>query len=195
MIIDIKLDGIDNVIAAMRPELYRKAVKKTINDLMTRSSNAAKRKVRERYNIKAKALSRYISVRKASGSNYEAKISVNSRRVSLFHFINKGSISSSITTKKRIGKRPVKVKVLKQGGAHKLRHAFVIIGKSGNIGIFERVVGVKSNTGKDKIRRLNTVGPAKMFDKVGVPLMEQYVDENTQRIFKQNFDYYIGKVR
>jgi integrase len=194
MIIDVKLEGLDEALAVLRPELYNKAVRKTINDLMTRSSNSAKRKVRERYNIKAKQLNRYIKVRKASGNNLEAKLSAMSRDASLFHFINKGSISSSLKSKRR-GKRPVKIKVLKQGGTHALRHAFVMIGKNGNIGIFERVVGVKSSTGKDKIRRLNTTGPAKMFDKAGVPEMQKYVDENTGRIFQQNFNYYIGKAK
>ena len=194
MIVDIHLEGSDKLLAALRPDLHQKAVRKTINDLMTRSSNAAKRKVRERYNIKAKQLNRYIKVRKASGNNLEAKLSAMSRDASLFHFINKGSISSSLKSKRR-GRRPVKIKVLKQGGTHALRHAFVMIGKSGNIGIFERVVGVKSSTGKDKIRRLNTTGPAKMFDKAGVPEMQKYVDDNTGRIFKQNFNYYIGKVK
>jgi len=194
MIVDIHLEGSDKLLAALRPDLHQKAVRKTINDLMTRSSNAAKRKVRERYNIKAKQLNRYIKVRKASGNNLEAKLSAMSRDASLFHSINKGSISSSLKSKRK-GKRPVKIKVLKQGGTHALRHAFVMIGKSGNIGIFERVVGVKSSTGKDKIKRLNTTGPAKMFDKAGVPEMQKYVDENTGRIFKQNFNYYIGKVK
>jgi len=195
MIIDVKLKGLDKTLASLKPDIANRAIRKTINDLMTRSSNAAKRRVRERYNIKVKQLNRYIKVRKASGHNLEARISVMSRDMSLFNFISKSSISSSITVKKRRGRQPVKIKVLKQGGTHALRHAFVMIGKSGNIGIFERVVGVKSSTGKDKIRRLNTTGPAKMFDKVGVPEMQKYVDENMGRIFKQNFDYYLGKVK
>jgi len=195
MIVEVKLEGIDEALAVLRPDVVQKTARKTLNDLMIRSSNAAKRKVRERYNIKAKQLNRYIKVRKASGNNLEAKLSAMSRDTSLFHFISKSSISSSITAKKRRGRRPVKIKVLKQGGAHALRHVFVMIGKNGNIGIFERVVGVKSNTGKDKIRRLNTTGPAKMFDKAGVPEMQKYVDDNTGRIFKQNFNYYIGKVK
>jgi len=192
MIVDIKLEGIDKALAALRPELYQKAIRRTINDLMARSSNKAKRDVRQRYNIKAKQLNRYIKVRKASGNNLEARLSAMSRDASLFHFINKSSISSSLKSKRR-GKRPVKIKVLKQGGTHALRHAFVMIGRSGNIGIFERVVGVQSSTGKDKIRRLNTTGPAKMFDKAGVPAMQKYVEDNTHRVFQQNFDYYIGK--
>lgn len=194
MIVKVDLHGIYELSSALRPDLYRKAMRKTINDLMTRSSNTAKKHVRSRYNIKVKQLNRYINVRKASGNNLEARFSVRSRRVSLFNFISKSSISSSIKSKRR-GRRPVKVKVLKQSDMHELRHAFVMIGKSGNIGIFERVVGVKSSTGKDKIKRLNTVGPVKMFEKEGVPLMQRYVDENSSRIFKQNFDYYIGRVK
>jgi len=195
MTVIIDIEGLDKALLGFKLDIANKTIRKTLNDLMTRSSNTAKRKVRERYNIKAKQLNRYIKVRKASGNNLEAKLSAMSRDASLFHFINKSSISSSIKSKRRSGRRPVKIKVLKQGGTHALRHAFVMIGKSGNIGIFERVVGVKSSTGKDKIRRLNTTGPAKMFDKAGVPEMQKYIDENTGRIFKQNFNYYIGKIK
>ena len=192
MIVTIDLEGLDKALATLRPDVAQKTMRKTINDIMTRSSNAAKRKVRERYNIKAAQLNRYINVRKVSGNSLEARLSAMSRDVSLFNFINKSSISSSLKSKRK-SRRPVKIKVLKQSGTDTLRHAFVMIGKNGNIGIFERVVGRKSSTGKDKIRRLNTTGPAKMFDKAGVPEMQKYADENTNRIFAQNFNYYIGK--
>lgn len=194
MIVTVDLEGLDKALATLRPDVAQKTMRKTINDIMTRSSNAAKRKVRERYNIKTTQLNRYIKVGRASGTNLEAKLSVRSRDASLFNFINKSSISSSLKSKRK-GKRPVKIKVLKKGGTHALKHAFVMIGKSGNIGIFQRVVGVKSSTGKDKIRRLNTAGPAKMFDKAGVQEMQKYADENTNRIFAQNFNYYIGKAK
>jgi len=193
MIVEVKLEGIDEALAVLRPGIAKKTMIRTLNDIMTRSTTKAKRKVRERYNIKAKQLNRYVKAGKADGTDLEAKLSVMSRDVSLFHFINRSSISSSLKSKRK-GRRPIKVKVLKQGGTHVLRHAFLMIDKQGDIGIFERVVGVKSDkTGKDKIIRLNTTGPAKMFDKAGVPEMQKYVDDNTGRIFKQNFDYYIGK--
>lgn len=198
MIVEVKLEGIDEAIAVLRPDLHQKAVRKTINDLMTRSSNAAKRKVREHYNIKAKQLNRYIKVRKASGNNLEAKLSARSREASLFHFLYGEKI---LKVGRRAKKNPVRVKVLKQNGVTRLRHAFIMKGANGNIGIFERLVGVKATKGKakekgeDAIIRLDTTGLVKMFDKVGVPEMQKYVDDNTDRIFKQNFDYYIGKVK
>lgn len=193
MIVRADLSGLDKLLLALDPALSKKVINRTLNDLMVRGSNQGKKKVRERYNLKAKQLDRYVKTRRASVTNLEAKLSVMSRSVSLFNFVSKSSISSNIHAKRRTGRRPVKVKVLKVSGTSALHHAFVMIGKSGNIGIFERVVGKKSSTGKAKIKRLSTVGPASMFDKEGIPEMQKYVDENSARIFKTNFNFYIGK--
>lgn len=195
MIVNADLSGLDKLLLALDPKLTKKVINRTLNDLMVQGSNAGKKKVRERYNIKSKQLNRYIKTRRASVNNLEARFSVMARSVSLFNFINKSSISSNIHAKRRKNKRPVKVKVIKSGSAHELRHAFTMIGKNGNIGIFERVSSEKSSTGKDKIKRLNTTGPSKMFELEGIPEMQSYVDENSGRIFKSNFNYYIGKVK
>jgi hypothetical protein len=192
VIVDVHLEGLDKALASLRPDVANKAMRRTINELMSQSKTAASKKVRERYNIKAKKLNNYINVRKASGNYLEAKLSVRSRNVSLFNFLY-GETSPKLG--RRVKGKPVKVKILKTSGVHKLHHAFVMIGKSGNIGIFERVVGVKSSTGKDKIKRLNTVGPAKMFEKVAVPEMQKLVDEKVGTTFERNFNYYIGKVK
>lgn len=194
MIVTANLTGLDKLLLALDPKLSKKVINRTLNDLMVQGSNKGKKKVRERYNIKAKQLNRYVKVRRASVNNLEAKFSVMSRSVSLFNFVNKGSISSSLGTKRRKGRRPVKVKVIKANGMSKLDHAFIMIGKSGNIGIFERVVGQRSSTGKDKIKRLNTLGPTSMFDKEGIPEMQKYVDDNSARLFKTNFNFYVGKM-
>jgi len=192
MIVTVDIQGIDKALATLRPDIAQKAMNRTLNDLMTRGKTQATRKVRERYAIKARQLNNYISVRRSSGNNLEARLSVRSRSVSLFHFLY-GEKSPKLG--KRAKGKPVRVKILKQSGVHRLRHAFIMRGKSGNIGIFERVIGVKSSTGKDKIKRLNTVGPSKMFEKVGVDEMQKYAGENANRIFAQNFNYYIGKVK
>ena len=190
MTVTVDLEGLDKALAALRPDIAQKAINRTLNDIMARGKTQATRKVRDRYSIKARQLNNYISVRKSSTRNLEVRLSVRSRNVSLFHFLY-GEKTPKLG--KRAKGKPVRVKILKQLGVHRLRHAFVMRGKSGNIGIFERVVGVKSSTGKDKIKRLNTVGPAKMFEKVGVDEIEKYADENANRIFSQNFNYYIGK--
>jgi len=198
MIVEVKLEGIDEALAVLRPDVANKAIRRTINELMSQSKTAASKKVRERYNIKAKKLNNYINVRKASGNYLEAKLSVRSREVSLFHFLY-GEKTPNMG--RRSKKKPVRIKVLKQAGVHRLRHAFIMKDKSGNIGIFQRLVGVKATKGKakekgeDTIIRLNTTGPAKMFDKVGVSEMQKLVDEKAGTIFERNFNYYIGKVK
>ena len=192
---DISLSEMHKLLSVLDPKSFEKTVNRTINDLTIQGTNAAKKQVRDRYNIKAKQLSRYIRTHKSRVGNLEASINVRTRSVSLFNFIQRGSISSSINSKRRVRKRPVKVKILKGAGAHKLRHAFLMMGRNNNIGIFERVQGVQTAKGTDKIRRLNTVGPSKMFEKAGVPIIEKYVEDNTARIFRNNFDFYIGRMK
>lgn len=193
MIVKANLSGFDKLILALDPKLNKKVINRTINDLMVQGSNAGKRKVTKHYNLKSKQLDRYVKTRKSTTGDLEATFFIKARSVSLFNFINKSSISSSIGAKRRKSRRPVKVKVVKANGTSALRHAFVMIGKNGNIGIFERVVGKKSSTGKDKIKRLNTAGPSSMFYKEGIPEMQEYVDDNSARLFKKNFDFYVGK--
>ena len=196
MIVDVKLEGIDEALSALRPELYNKAMRRTLNDLMAIGKTQATKKVRERYNIKAKQLNRYIKVRKASGNNLEARLSVRSREISLYHFLY-GEKTPKMG--RRAKGKPVRVKVIKQEGVKRLRHAFIMRGKNGNIGIFERLVGVKATKGKaaekgeDKIIRLNTTAFAKMFDNIGVKEMQKYADDNANKVFERNFNYYIGK--
>lgn len=196
MIVSVTGKGMDKLMLALDPRLSQKTLNRTLNNLMVQGSNAAKRKVRERYNIKPKQLNRYITTYRSTPANgLEASINVRSRSASLFNFIHRSSISSSINAKRRSKRKPVKIKVLKGGGTHKLRHAFVMMGKNSNIGIFERVPGVKTAKGTAKIKRLSTIGPSKMFEKEGVPIMQKYVDDNAARIFKNNFDFYIGKAK
>lgn len=195
MVVSVTGKGMDKLMLALDPRLSKKTLNRTLNNLMVQGANAAKKEVRTRYNIKAKQLNKYIKTHRSDVRGLEASINVRSRSVSLFNFIQRSSISSSISAKRRSKRKPVKVKVLKGGGAHKLRHAFVMMGKNNNIGIFERVPGVKTSKGTDKIKRLSTIGPSKMFEKEGVPIMQKYVDDNAARIFKNNFDFYIGKAK
>jgi len=188
--VDFKLSGLDRLVLALDAKLTKKVVNRTLNNLIDRGTTAGKKKVREKYNIKAKNLGRYIKGKKSNPNSLEASISVNTRTVSLFNFINAGNIKSKLGATRR-GRTPVKVKIIRTAGAHKLSHAFVMIGKGGNIGIFENVRGVKTSSGKNKIKRLNTVGPSKMFESEGVPIMQKYIDDNAARIFKQNFNFYI----
>ncbi len=196
MIVDVKLEGIDKALAVLRPDIAQKAMNRTLNDLMAKGKTQATRKVRERYNIKASKLKTYLSVKKSSRSRLEARLSVRSREVSLYHFLY-GEKTPKMG--RRAKAKPVRIKVLRQAGAHRLRHAFIMRGASGNIGIFARLVGVKATKGKaaekgeDRIIRLNTTGPAKMFDKVGIKEMQKCVDDNANKVFERNFNYYIGK--
>ena len=192
MEVDFKLSGLDRLMLALDAKLTKQVVNRTLNDLATRGVNAGKKEVLKKYNIKSKKLSSYIKATKSNPNNLKAFINVKARHVSLFNFINSGNIKSSIKAKRR-GRKLVKVKIIKGSSDHEFKHAFLMIGASKNIGIFENVRGVKTSEGKNKIRRLSTVGPTNMFQTEGVPVMEEYINKNSARIFKTNFNYYIDK--
>jgi len=194
MIAKVDLQGLDSIMQSLDPSVIKKATKRTLDELMRGGMTAAQKEVTSHYNMKTSDLKRYIGSRIVARDGSEVSVSIRSMQyVSMFNFINKASIQSSINRKYKKGKSKVKVKIIKGGGVHTFRHAFVMIGKSGNIGIFERVRGVKSSTGNAKITRLNTVGPIGMFQKIGLPIIQKYVDDKTSDIFRRNLSFYMDQ--
>lgn len=194
MIVKIDMTGQEEILNSVSPLVAKKAIRRTIKEVMSAGMNAGQREVTKVYNLKSSQLKRYIGNRVVSKDGLEISFSVRSRSyVSLFNFINKSSISSSLKRKNKNSRSKVKVKIIKGGGVHTFRHAFVMIGKSGNIGIFERVRGVKSSTGNDKIVRLNTVGPIGMFESKGIPVVQEHVTSNAADVLSRNLKYYMSK--
>ncbi len=194
MIVTIDMTGQEALLKAVNPNTAKKAIKRTLKELMSSAMTAGQKEVTKTYNLKTSQLKRYIGSRVVSNAGLEVSVSIRSKGyVSMFNFINKASIQSSLTRKNKNSKGKVKVKIIKGGGAHTFRHAFVMIGKSGNIGIFERVRGMKSSTGNDKITRLNTVGPIGMFEKVGLPIIQDHVTSRASDVLKRNLAFYMSK--
>ncbi len=194
MIVKVDMTGAADLLKAVNPTVAKKALKRTLKEVMTSGINAGQREVTKTYNLKSSQFKRYINNRVVSKDGLEVSVSIRSRSyVSLFNFINKSSIQSSLTRKNKNTKSKVKVKIIKGGGAHTFRHAFVMIGKSGNIGIFERVRGVKSSSGADKIKRLNTIGPITMFEAKGLPVIQEYVTSKSMDVLSRNLSYYMSR--
>lgn len=194
MIVKVDMTGADDLLKSVNPTVAKKALKRTLKEVMTGGINAGQREVTKTYNLKSSQFKRYINNRVVSKDGLEVSVSIRSRSyVSLFNFINKSSIQSSLTRKNKNTKSKVKVKIIKGGGAHTFRHAFVMIGKSGNIGIFERVRGVKSSSGADKIKRLNTIGPITMFEAKGLPVIQEYVTSKSMDVLSRNLSYYMSR--
>lgn len=194
MIVTIDMTGQEALLRSVNPNTAKKAIKRTLKEVMSSAMTAGQKEVTKKYNLKTSQLKRYIGSRVVSKQGLEVSVSIRSQGyVSIFNFINKASIQSSITRKNKNSKSKVKVKIIKGGGVHTFRHAFVMIGKSGNIGIFERVRGVKSSTGNNKITRLNTVGPIGMFEKVGLPIIQDHVTSRAADVLKRNIAFYMGQ--
>lgn len=194
MIVTIDMTGQEALLRSVNPNTAKKAIKRTLKEVMSSAMTAGQKEVTKTYNLKTSQLKRYIGSRVVSKQGLEVSVSIRSQGyVSMFNFINKASIQSSLTRKNKNSKSKVKVKIIKGGGAHTFRHAFVMIGKSGNIGIFERVRGVKSSTGNNKITRLNTVGPIGMFEKAGLPIIQDHVTSRAADVLKRNLAFYMGQ--
>lgn len=194
MIVTIDMTGQEALLRSVNPNTAKKAIKRTLKEVMSSAMTAGQKEVTKKYNLKTSQLKEYIGSRVVSNAGLEVSVSIRSQGyVSMFNFINKASTQSSLTRKNKNSKSKVKVKIIKGGGAHTFRHAFVMIGKSGNIGIFERVRGVKSKTGHDKITRLNTVGPIGMFEKVGLPIIQDHVTSRAADVLKRNLAFYMGQ--
>lgn len=194
MIVTIDMTGQEALLRSVNPNTAKKAIKRTLKEVMSSAMTAGQKEVTKKYNLKTSQLKRYIGSRVVSKQGLEVSVSIRSQGyVSMFNFINKASIQSSLTRKNKNSKSKVKVKIIKGGGVHTFRHAFVMIGKSGNIGIFERVRGVKSSTGNDKISRLNTVGPIGMFEKAGLPIIQDHVTSRAADVLKRNLAFYMGQ--
>lgn len=194
MIVTIDMTGQEALLRSVNPNTAKKAIKRTLKEVMSSAMTAGQKEVTKKYNLKTSQLKRYIGSRVVSKQGLEVSVSIRSQGyVSMFNFINKASIQSSLTRKNKNSKSKVKVKIIKGSGVHTFRHAFVMIGKSGNIGIFERVRGVRSSTGNDKITRLNTVGPIGMFEKVGLPIIQDHVTSRAADVLKRNLAFYMGQ--
>lgn len=194
MIVKVDLTGQEELLKVINPSVAKKAIKRTLKEVMSSGINAGQREVTKTYNLKSSQLKRYINNRVVSKDGLEISVSIRSKSyVSLFNFISKSSIQSSLTRKNKNSKSKVKVKIIKGGGAHTFRHAFVMIGKSGNIGIFERVRGAKSSSGADKIKRLNTIGPITMFEAKGLPVIQEHVTSKAADVLSRNLSYYMSR--
>lgn len=194
MIVKVDLTGQEALLKAVNPSVAKKALKRTLKEVMSSGINAGQREVTKTYNLKSSQLKRYISNRVVAKDGLEVSVSIRSNSyVSMFNFINKSSIQSTLTRKNKNSKGKVKVKIIKGGGSHTFRHAFVMIGKNGNIGIFERVRGVKTSSGADKIKRLNTIGPIAMFEAKGLPVIQDHVTSKASDVLSRNLSYYMGQ--
>ncbi|WP_108062684.1 phage tail protein [Poseidonibacter lekithochrous] len=170
---EIKLNGVDEVLAKLRPDVYKKALTRTVNDIGSRTKTESVKKIRRAYNIKAKDLKRFMKVKRARYSDTEYVIDVRSSRFNAMRF--------SPRRLKKKGHNSLLIK--KENGRKVLKRSFTA--KNGALLMREK--------NSQKVRAVTTVSIPQMFNqKIQKEVGELAENESGKRL-KDNFQFYIGK--
>lgn len=133
--IEIKIDAselerIEKMLSSI-PKGMEKATSSAINRTLESTRASATRKVRERYDIKAKDVRGTISLKRAGTSNPSGAMISRGTPIPLMQFkVNPGKPNPA-------RRKPVFASVKKSGGS--IKSAFVTSFDSGHTGVFERV--------------------------------------------------------
>lgn len=196
----VDLRELENMFDKLRPENVNKVMKSSMRKLHKDAMIKAQAEVANVYDLRRSNINRYIGKPKArtNGNGFTVSVEIKKPFASLLNFATGASVSSSITRKKKHSKVVV-VKIIRGSGAHIFSHAFLMNGRKGNkgemgnIGLFERVRGAKSSSGKDKIKRLSSVGPISMFRKTGFDMFKKHIDDNARTLIEKKIRFYFKK--
>jgi hypothetical protein len=198
MIVIDKIHGFEEIEAALSrlPKISTKAAVSALNKIGSQATTQARRKVRERYNIKAKDLTGSIVLKRAKGgsaSNQQllAVVQGSGKPLSLYKFSpspKEPPAQKGVPLKVRL-RRKVTIRVLKTEGRKRLTNSFVARLKGASTPSIYHRLGKKSFP----IERRLTVGPAKMFQKIGIPAAQRIVREKGRDIMAHEIDFYLKK--
>ncbi len=175
MNMDVKLNGVDEILSQLNPKLYSKSLNRTINDVGRKITTSMIKDVRKKYNISAKDLKKYMKVSRSSYSKLEYVIDISSKTRNVKHFSPK-----ALSAK---GKVSIKIKKGKK------RSVLIPAFKAKNSGaILTRVKGTQ------KIKAVQTLSVTQMFNKKTLEIAEEINEKEFGKTFKKNFDFYTGKL-
>ena len=172
---DVKLEGLDKVLAVLNPDIVTKATAATLNTLGEQLKTQTTKEVRQTYNVKASGLKSKLKTTKATWSNLKWSMEVPSdKRVNLIHF-GARKVATGVS-----------VKILKDGDRKVIKGAF--IGNKGKT-VFKR-------KGKERlpIKTVTAMSPSQM---ISVKLRDKKIEEARKKApeqFKKTFDFYISKI-
>jgi len=192
-----KIEGFGDVERKLRklPHIARKASVSAVNKLGTQGTSKAKKRVREWYNIKLKDLKgAIVLVRAQSASKFrdERVFSMVRGLGDPLPLIKFGALPKQPPNQKGVPirrRRPVTVKVLRQGPRQVVPHAFVASLRSTALpNIFMR-----KGPASHPVRTLYTVGVTKMFEKKGIPSIKELLAAKGRDVFLHEIDFYLKK--
>ena len=170
------------------------ATRSTINKLLKKANTEASKAVRKVYNIKAKTLKEYVSIYKATNNKLKAEVRVYKKRLPIELFqpkIRQKRIDarSNKWKNKRIKRNVLTIRIKKTSGRKQVGRAFMPTKSAKYKGkIYKRV-------GKERIpfKRLYTIGPAIMYQKEALKVMEKAANENVGKTMAHELKYYSEK--
>ena len=171
---EVRLEGLDKVLAHLNPKVYQKAINRTVNDIGGKMKTQTTKDVRKAYNIKASELKSFMKVKRSRYSDMSYVMDIRSSRFNAMRF----------GAKKLKARGKVSVRIKKSSGRKTLRHSF--LAKNG--AVLHRVGRTQ------KIKGVTTVSIPQMFNKKIVKDMDDMARKEFGKKLQDNFSFYIGKV-
>jgi|GEM_PF-3474465 len=189
-----RIEGFDEIERKLRklPHIAQKATVSALNKIGAQAATQVKKEIRATYNIKLKDLTGQIKLIRAKGGSAGQLFAVihgAGRPISLYKFAPRPTepqAQAGVPVRKR---KAVSVKVLKQGGRKTLPHAFLVRAK----GAATPSIFAREGKSRLPIKRLLTVGIAKMFEKEGIPAAREVTRTKGKAIILHELDFYLKK--
>ena len=180
----VEIKGIDECLYALSEEGARVVHVRTMNKLSSLGASAARKKVKQLFNLRQDDLSKIVAVKadpKWGSDRVDAAVRATGKPLPLDHFKwgRSGSGAWASIRKDRTAVLP---------------YARVLRMKNGKIGLFKDKEPIEKSptTGRNKIKKIFTMSTADIVDGETIRNeVQACIDDKAQEIFNHEFDYYI----
>ena len=169
----IQLQGVDEVLATLNPQVTQKALSRTINELGSKMRTQMTKEVRKTYNIKAKDIKQKMKIKRSKYSTLKYVLDVEGKTLNAMRF----------DAKKLKARGQVSLKIKKANGRRIIQRAFM----AKNGAVLQRVKGTK------QIRAVQTLSIPQMFNDKIVEQAKVSAGKDFTKTFERNFSFYIDK--
>jgi hypothetical protein len=173
---EIKVEGLDKVLAVLHPEVYRKSLNRTVNNMGEKARTQMVKQVGKSYGMKASEIKSFMKWKKSQTSDLIYFLKIESKRRNVKRFSGKVLKKKGYTS----------VLIKKENGRKILRNSF--LAKNGKA-ILHRV----GNT--QQIEGVYTISVSQMFNKKILKEADEMVVNEFASKFQSNFNFYIGNVK
>jgi len=176
----------------VKPADWNKALVRALNDALAKAKTQSKREITAIYATKQRQVADMMRPIKASESRLQARLVFSGFRLPLMKYFKVTPAAPPSQKGVPVSARtPATILVRKDTGAHVSKRGFVAKMASGHIGLFERMPGMQTKSGKDKIKERSGSSVVTMAD-------NENVAENTMRsaneVLARRLDHHMKQV-